>query len=84
MGFNLYRIPVAWGHIQEGLQGPLNQTTLDELDKIMEMVTSTGSTAILDIVCLSNPVLIHSTDNHLAQLREILLRRHRPAGSESP
>lgn len=78
LGFNLYRIPVAWGHIQEGLYGPLNKTTLNELDIIMERITSNGSTAILDIVCppsarFSKPLIA------LAQLREILLRRHRPA-----
>ena len=51
LGFNLYRVPVAWGHIQDALNGPLNQTTLGELDTIIERITSDGNTVILDIVC---------------------------------
>lgn len=50
LGFNLIRLPVAWGYIQEGLQGPLNQTTLGQLDHLVDVITGDGSTAIVDLV----------------------------------
>lgn len=49
LGFNMIRLPVAWGHIQDGLNGPLNQTTLSGLDNLVNIITSNGSTVILDI-----------------------------------
>ena len=49
MGFNLIRLPVAWGHIQTKLDGPLSQTTLTELDSLVDIITGNGSTVILDL-----------------------------------
>ncbi|KAE8384892.1 glycoside hydrolase superfamily [Aspergillus alliaceus] len=49
LGFNLIRLPVAWGHIQDGCNGPLNGTTLAGLDNLVNTITGNGSTVISDI-----------------------------------
>lgn len=50
LGFNLFRLPVGWQHIQTNLSGPLNQTTLTGLDQLIETITGNDSMAIVDIV----------------------------------
>ncbi|KAL4896567.1 hypothetical protein BDV59DRAFT_108827 [Aspergillus ambiguus] len=49
LGFSLIRLPVAWGHIQTKLGGPLNETTLAGLDNLVDIITGNGSTVILDL-----------------------------------
>jgi hypothetical protein len=51
-GFNLFRIPIAWQHAQEGLGGPLNQTTMSVVDMLVHSVTHDGGQAIIDIVSI--------------------------------
>ena len=49
LGFNLFRLPVAWQHAQESLSGPLNSTNMAYLDSMIKNITNDGNTAILDI-----------------------------------
>lgn len=63
LGFNLIRLPVAWGYIQDGLQGPLNETTLGELDNLVNIITSNGSTVILDLVSSSSSIQTGVSDS---------------------
>lgn len=49
-GFNLFRVPVGWQHLQPSLRAPLNQTTMHGLDTLINAITGNGSTAILDVV----------------------------------
>ncbi|KAF2168251.1 glycoside hydrolase family 5 protein [Zasmidium cellare ATCC 36951] len=48
-GFNLFRVPVGWQHLQDDLRSELNQTTLQHLDGLIDAITNDGSTAILDV-----------------------------------
>lgn len=49
-GFNLFRIAVAWQHIQTSLGGSLNETNMEAVDKMVKRITDDGGQAILDIV----------------------------------
>lgn len=46
----MFRLPIAWQHAQDGLGGPLNETTLQGLDTLVDTITNNGSKAIIDIV----------------------------------
>ncbi|WZH46780.1 glycoside hydrolase superfamily [Fusarium acuminatum] len=48
-GFNLFRIAVAWQHIQTSLGGSLNETNMEAVDKMVKRITDDGGQAILDI-----------------------------------
>lgn len=52
LDFNLFRLPMAWQHVQIGLSGQLNETTMQLVDAGVQQITSNGSVAILDIVCI--------------------------------
>jgi endoglucanase len=49
LGFNLFRLPVAWQHAQTKLSGPLNSTNMIYLDRMIQNITDDGNTVILDI-----------------------------------
>ncbi|KAF7586221.1 Phosphotransferase enzyme, partial [Aspergillus hancockii] len=89
LGFNLIRLPVVWGHIQDGLNGPLNETTLAGLDNLVNTITGNGSTVILDIVRTPPIPLAPHTEYALtrstpAQLRPLLLCSNRPTPPQPP
>ncbi|KAF5667187.1 cellulase (glycosyl hydrolase family 5) domain-containing protein [Fusarium heterosporum] len=48
-GFNLFRIAMAWQHVQVSLGGHLNETNMKAVDRIVKKVTDDGGQAILDI-----------------------------------
>ncbi|KAF4998610.1 hypothetical protein FGRMN_2936 [Fusarium graminum] len=48
-GFNLFRISMAWQHVQVSLGGHLNETNMKAVDRIVKRVTDDGGQAILDI-----------------------------------
>lgn len=49
LGFNTFRLPIAWQHAQTKLNGPLNETIMSGFDSLIKTITSNGSTAIIDI-----------------------------------
>ncbi|KAF5595104.1 cellulase (glycosyl hydrolase family 5) domain-containing protein [Fusarium pseudocircinatum] len=48
-GFNLFRIAMAWQHVQTSLGGSLNETNMEAVDKLVKAITDDGGQAILDI-----------------------------------
>lgn len=48
-GFNLFRLPVAWQHLQTSLSAELNATTLQALDTLVDAITGNNDTAIIDV-----------------------------------
>ncbi|KAF5556496.1 endoglucanase EG-II [Fusarium napiforme] len=48
-GFNLFRIAMAWQHVQTSLGGSLNETNMGAVDKLVKAITDDGGQAILDI-----------------------------------
>ena len=59
-GFNLFRLAFGWQHVQTSLGGPLNETTLESLDGMVNRITGDGNLAILDIVWPIDPSLLNS------------------------
>ncbi|KAF5638081.1 cellulase (glycosyl hydrolase family 5) domain protein [Fusarium sp. NRRL 52700] len=48
-GFNLFRIAMAWQHVQTSLGGSLNEINMEAVDKLVKAITDDGGQAILDI-----------------------------------
>ncbi|EWG53437.1 hypothetical protein FVEG_11867 [Fusarium verticillioides 7600] len=48
-GFNLFRIAMAWQHVQTSLGGSLNETNMEAVDKLVKAITDDGGQAIMDI-----------------------------------
>ncbi|KAL7758766.1 hypothetical protein ACKLNR_011193 [Fusarium oxysporum f. sp. zingiberi] len=48
-GFNLFRIAMAWQHVQTSLGGSLNETNMETVDELVKAITDDGGQAILDI-----------------------------------
>jgi endoglucanase len=49
-GFNMFRLAMSWQHVQTELSGPLNETNIEAVDRLVERITRDGNVAILDIV----------------------------------
>lgn len=39
LGFNLFRLPMVWQHVQIGLSGQLNETTMQLVDAGVQQIT---------------------------------------------
>lgn len=60
-GFNLFRIAMAWQHVQTSLGGSLNETNMEAVDKLVKAITDDGGQAILDIVSRHRPLSFRCT-----------------------
>ncbi|KAM0354874.1 hypothetical protein ACHAPU_000710 [Fusarium lateritium] len=90
-GFNLFRIAMAWQHVQTSLGGGLNETNMETVDRIVKRVTDDGGQAILDIhnyarwycAVIDQPELsflnpsITVTNDHFANLWTRLAERYK-------
>ncbi|KAK2669213.1 Glycoside hydrolase, family 5 [Fusarium oxysporum f. sp. vasinfectum] len=89
--FNLFRIAMAWQHVQTSLGGSLNETNMEAVDKLVKAITDDGGQAILDIhnyarwycavidqpeVSFLNPNITVTTD-HFADLWTKLSERYK-------
>lgn len=84
-GFNLFRIAMAWEHVQTSLGGNLNETNMQAVDKLVKAITDDGGQAILDIVRTVVGAFFQSVlTSNLAQLCSLVLCCYRPARSFFP